>query len=451
MVTAKPLVSLHGSRFSESESRSSRMASRGDSNTTLVEHAEGHLSNAPIADWSVEDVWTLLMSCDKSRSGVYSTFVQDFERTLSLYRDANEGTCAVITGDQGFKSACGSRFGCILCCVSSSGGDKSVESLIATDNHQYGYLKGLNRLRNLLVNTQYDLTKRDWLGRTISKAGYARIRPDNYSSEFRRRLLRYLITLDVLEEERAEDHEAALFRGDIEHNETNKRLAYSQFQLVTPQLLIAIDFAWSIQRDFDYAFPALREWFEIRELGRRYIVPDSSPTPRVEIPESRWFYVGVFDHPWMSDGLRDPLGEAVNPKRRPNKVPYMACKDFAGSDNLRRVITHETSDELTVDAEEAGVFVTCEFEDLFYKTLNMDSKSSLLFLLDRGLIKLGDGMASKYDFVARRAHYYNRLKEELNVSNLTDALSSKSISDKEHSLLLASVDTQADEYQQSLF
>lgn len=380
-LSAKPVVCLHGSRFSESLVREKRMDKRGDSNTTLVTQADGTYSNAPIADWEVEDVWELLMSCGVDRGRIYTTFSDDFNICLKLYRDANEGTCAIVTGDGGNKQPCSSRFGCSWCTVSSRDGDRSMESLIASDP-EYHYLQGVNRFRNLLVNTQYDLSRRDWLGRTLSKAGYVRIRPDNYSTRFRRDLLRYLITLDVLEEERAEEHDAALVRGEIEDTPANRRLSCPQFQFITPQLLLAIDFAWSIQRDFYQAFPAIHEWYQIRSLGRRYIVPDSEMAPHVSIPEARWYHVGTFDHPWMIDGLRDPVGEAVNLKRRPGVVPYITCQDHGGSGELRRVAYHETANELFVDPVEAGIFVSCEFEDLFFKTLNMDSKASLIYLLE---------------------------------------------------------------------
>jgi 3'-phosphoadenosine 5'-phosphosulfate sulfotransferase (PAPS reductase)/FAD synthetase len=435
MVTARSVVSLHGSRYSESTSRSTRMTKRGDANTSLIPQDNGTLSNAPISDWEMEDVWCLLMACGTDRGRLYDTFVEDFNWCLKLYKDANEGTCAIITGDGGNKAACGSRFGCAWCTPASRTGDKSMEALIASDP-EYDYLRGVNRFSNLLVNTQYDLSKRDWLGRKLSKAGYVRFRPDNYSPSFRRNLLRYLITLDVQEEERGEDHAAALHCGDVADTAENRRLASPQFQFITPQLIVAIDFMWSMQRDFDYAFPALREWYEIRELGRRYQVPDSELMPPVSIPEARWFHVGTFDHPWMIDGLRDPLGEAVNLKRKPGTLPYMTCSDLGGSGQIRRVVAHETAEELTIDREEAGIFVTCEFEDLFFDTLNMDAKSSLIYLLDRGLVKLGAGMASKYDFVARRAHYYTRLKDELNVADLEPVLYERSISDAEHSRLI---------------
>lgn len=443
-VTSKPVVSLHGSRQSESQSRAARMVKRGDASESLVKQPDGTFSNAPIADWDMEDVWFLLMACGADRHRIYKTFVEDFNWCLKLYQDANDGACAIITGDGGNKAACGSRFGCAWCTPASRNGDKSMEALIASDA-EYDYLRGVNRFSNLLVNTQYDLAKRDWLGRTISKAGYVRIRPDNYSPRFRRDLLRYLITLDVEEEERAEEQDAALLRGDIEDTPENRRLSSPQFQFITPQLLLAIDFMWSMQRDFLHAFPALREWYEIRELGRRYQVPDSQLQPPVPIPEARWFHVGTFDHPWMIDGLRDPLGEAVNVKRKPGSYPFMTCRDLGGGSELRRVVAHETADELTIDVEDACVFVTCEFEILFFETLNMEPKSSLLYLLDRGLVKLGAGTAAKYDFLARRAHYYTRLKEELNVAHLTPLLLERSISDAEHNCLMTEAIAQLEE------
>jgi 3'-phosphoadenosine 5'-phosphosulfate sulfotransferase (PAPS reductase)/FAD synthetase len=436
--STQPLICLHGSRYEESSSRSGRMSSRGEGNTQLVENPDSTYGNAPIADWSLIDVWSLLMACDSNRGRIYETFVDDFDWCLKLYRDANEGTCAIVFGDGGNKSACGNRFGCAWCPPASRNGDKSMEAMIASDS-EYGYLKGVNRFSRLLVNTQYDLTKREWLGRTLSDAGYVRIAPDYYDRFFKRNLLRYLITLDVLEEERAEEHEAALVRGEIEDNEVNRRLCSAQFNFITPQILLAIDFAWAVHGNFERAFPALREWYEIRFLGRRYEIPDTEMFPRVSIPETRWFHVGTFDHPWGIDGLRDPVGEAINSRRRPDRASFMACKDYGGSNDLRRVITHDTDDELTIDPQEAGIFLNLEFEDLFFETQNMDSKTGLLFLLDRGLIKIGKGMIAKYDFFTRRSAYYRRLAEDMNVSDLASAISENTIPNVEHAALLKQV------------
>jgi len=229
-----------------------------------------------IADWDLEHVWELLMACEEKRGGPYRTFTKDFDWCLELYKEANEGMCAIITGDGGNKAACGSRFGCAWCTVTGEK-DKSMEAMIASAPEKHAHMSGVNLFRNYLINTRWDMGKRDWLGRTYSDAGYISVTATAYSAAMRRELLRYLLTLDVLEEERAEEHDARMYRGELEDTEYNQTLRGVTFQFITPQQLVAIDFAWSLSYGFDHAFPALTEWYEIRVLGKRYPIPDIAP------------------------------------------------------------------------------------------------------------------------------------------------------------------------------
>ena len=112
------------------------MRERGEDAGALVKTADGFYTCAIIADWEMEHVWELLMACEAKRGGPYQTFTQDFDWCLELYKEANEGMCAIITGDGGNKAACGSRFGCAWCTVTGER-DKSMEAMIATapDKH----------------------------------------------------------------------------------------------------------------------------------------------------------------------------------------------------------------------------------------------------------------------------------------------------------------------------
>ena len=176
-----------------------------------------------IADWDLEHVWELLMACEEKRGGPYRTFTKDFDWCLELYKEANEGMCAIITGDGGNKAACGSRFGCAWCTVTGEK-DKSMEAMIASAPEKHAHMSGVNLFRNYLINTRWDMGKRDWLGRTYSDAGYISVTATAYSAAMRRELLRYLLTLDVLEEERAEEHDARMYRGELEDTEYNQTL-----------------------------------------------------------------------------------------------------------------------------------------------------------------------------------------------------------------------------------
>lgn len=228
------LVTLIGSRYSESTTRETNMRGRGEESGNLVLSDNGYYSCSIIADWEMEEVWELLMACEAKRGGPYRTFTTDFSWCLDLYKEANEGTCAIITGDGGNKAACGSRFGCSICVVTGDR-DKSMEAMIASAPEKHSHMEGVNQFRNYLINTRWDMGKRDWLGRTHSEAGYINVTATAYSAEMRRELLRYLLTLDVLEEERAEEHDARMFRGELEDTESNRTLRGVTFQFITPQ------------------------------------------------------------------------------------------------------------------------------------------------------------------------------------------------------------------------
>ncbi|QCF28054.1 hypothetical protein [Hydrocarboniclastica marina] len=430
------LVILVGTRESESAARGERMRAAGHKAHSLVQtDDEGVFTNACIADWEMTDVWNLLLSCDRSRQGIYQTFVKNFNHTLDLYKAANEGTCVIVSGDGGNRAACGARQGCGICPVTGDR-DKSMEAMIASEPSRFGYLEGINKLRNFIVRTQHDLSRRDWLQKSLSPIGYVSLSPDGYSAWMRRDILRYMITLDVLEEERAEEHAAAICRGEVEPTVENRRLAHPQFQWITPRNLVAIDFAWGVHACFDHAFPALREWYEIRELGRRYFVPEVSKTdfPPKKIPEKRFFYVGQYGHAWKLDGLRNHFAEAINPYRRPGKPGFGAYVD-SDSGETRRVTYFEESDELTIDGATANSFVL-EFEDLFYEIDGLDVQQGVTYLLDRGIVKVGRGQIGNYDRIARRSQFWKRLQRQENVADVQKFVLENSIPSSEHTKLM---------------
>ncbi|HYG88969.1 MAG TPA: hypothetical protein VD978_22230 [Azospirillum sp.] len=67
-------------------------------------------------------------------------------------------------------------------------------------NPKYGFMRGLNELRNFLVHTQYDHTRRRWTARTTDPlTGYVRIVPDVYSPAMLEELLGICLTLDARE------------------------------------------------------------------------------------------------------------------------------------------------------------------------------------------------------------------------------------------------------------
>jgi DNA sulfur modification protein DndC len=436
------LVTFVGTRLSESSTRAANMRERGEEEAgRLVLNEHGSYNCSIIADWEMEEVWEFLMACEAKRGGPYRTFVDNFDWCLELYKEANEGMCAIITGDGGNKAACGSRFGCAWCTVTGER-DKSMEAMIASAPEKHGHMSEINRFRNHLIKTRWDMGRRDWIGRTTSDAGYINVTGTAYNAEMRRELLRYLLTLDVLEEERAEEHDARMFRGELENTDSNETLRGSTFQFITPKNLLAIDFAWSLSYGFDHAFPALTEWYEIRVLGKRYLIDDVAPMEKGIIPEQRWFKFDDWQRPGQEMGLQDAYLEATNKHRYPERPAMRTIRDrFEGKD--RNIVYFEEADEMEIDPADAMCFVD-EFDDAFYVLAkSLAPTDSAKFYLNKGMVKLAKGKAAEYDAMARRAQFWQRMERDLAGTDLRSYIRHHSISNAEHEQILKSMNIES--------
>ncbi|ADC73199.1 phosphoadenosine phosphosulfate reductase (plasmid) [Thioalkalivibrio sp. K90mix] len=305
-----PVVVL-GTRMDESAGRAIRMTRRGegahvnetrDPDTGTVTAR----SFAPLADWSTDDVWAYL--ADAGRDHAYPGFAPDFTDTIELYRDS-AGECVIVNAVASSTpaAACGARHGCWACTVSGSS-DKSMETLLAQP--QYAYMQGLNDLRNWLVATQHDFSKRRWIGRKADPVtGHIPIIPGDYSADTARWLLAVLISLDCAEAERAAAFRRSVETGEVENDPGVRSLRAEaadperverkvqryietmqrpQFRIITPEVLLAIDFLWSVDA-LHAPHEALRVWQEVVEEGHRVFAPGYTPeTPQQPAPAKAW-------------------------------------------------------------------------------------------------------------------------------------------------------------------
>lgn len=428
-------VSLLGTRFDESTQRGSNMRRRGEEAALPVRGANGYLTLSPIADWTEAMVWDFLSSFLLPELQPFESYLGPVEvrRLLDVYRSANDGVCGMFMAD-GAKAPCGSRFGCFACTLTGER-DRSMESLLASDP-KFGYMAGLNQFRQYLIATQWDMSTRELIGRTLSPAGYLPVRPDVYNLAMRRRLLQYMLTLDAQERERAQAVQDALEEGRMERDEHTERMAEPQFELVSYSQLVLIDFYWSIHHAAFEAFPALSIWYDVAVLGRRYPVPTLQTATKTEIGAKRWFKVGQYDAQFPTDGLRDYLAEAWNPYRHPERE--QAYREIGGE----RVVWFETDKRLDVDAAAALLFVEgLRTSDILIRARLHSAIESARFWLNEGFITLPQTVVGKYLEMARRGQYFSRL---IDVENLTPAevdthLRVQSITDKEHEVLLANM------------
>lgn len=433
-------VTVLGVRRDESQRRETAMQERGDSAMAPVRNSEGHLVLSLIADWSEADVWEFLSRFLDEDQAPFDGFAtpQSVRRLLDLYRDANEGVCGMFL-DDGKRAPCNTRFGCWTCLVTGDR-DRSMESLLDSDPG-YEYLRPLSDFRAYLLATQWDLSLRELIGRSLSPAGYVPVRPDVYSLAQRRELLAMLITLDVLEEERAEEHDAKVARGELPRTPHNLRMCEPQFSHVGPAELAAIDFYWSMHPTAQEAFPALRVWYDVRVLGRKRYPKPVPTAPVTPIPPKRWFYVGAFDAEVPTDGLRDYKAELWNRYIHPERP--LTHRVVQGE----RTAWFEETDGLEVDATAACLFVDQFCEGAMpLETQHHPAIDSARFWLNEGIVTLPAGMAARYQAIAKRGQYFAHLMAHRNLTpmELDEHLQRHAIDDASHERLCAAAHAQAE-------
>ncbi|MFC5550326.1 hypothetical protein [Massilia aerilata] len=430
--TGREMVTVIGTRFDESTVRKARMQKRGESAAVPVRGEDGELVLSVIAYWTLEDVWSTLEMLLEPESSPYDAAIsqESVHRLFALYQDSNDGVCGVILGDAGSRAACGSRTGCGFCTLTGEK-DKSMESMLTVD--KYAFMRPLNKFRELLMATQFDMDTRELVGRTVSPAGYLPVGPDVYSYEFRKAMLRYLLSIDANERDRAEETEAAIFTGRLADTKDNRLMASPTFELVSFQQLAVIDFHWSNHYQAEHAFPALSIWYDINVLGRRYSVPKLDKAPKLTIPTTRWLRVGNFDHAAPSEGLRSVSNEMWNPYLHPERI--FNHREVNG----KRTTWFDETDQLSVDAEKACTFITCTYPDMMVESRHFTAAESATFWLNEGIVTLPAGHAHRYQEIALRNRYVANLAERFDLATPAEMkayLMKNSITNAEHQKLL---------------
>ncbi|ENN6469947.1 phosphoadenosine phosphosulfate reductase family protein [Vibrio vulnificus] len=423
------IISLLGSRHAESSARSASMTAHKMDELTIVE-VNGHKTFSPIADWETDDVWMLISGCscyDGREPRYFGTFRPNFDALLELYRNANEGVCGVIVGEGGHRSGCGSRFGCSYC-LKIGDRDRSLESLLDEDLNRYGYMAGLVKFRRFLLNIRWDMGRRDFRGRFMSEAGFIKVYADYLSPTTKRELLRYLLTLDVLEIERAKAMEEKYYSGQVEQTKHNLMLTQPMFQNVTVDDVLALDFCWSMSRDFIHeASPAARDFIDVHELGVRYHIPDIPESPKTAIPPQRWF----------------DMREAVE--------NVEGLKGLVASNGALHELHIKSSDQLEVEPGAGFTYVNAVRRN--YYELNKVSPSEVCrSALHYGWLKMRQADLQRYDQIARRNDYIVKLMQKEprigmcpfsgddKLLTVNEFLIENSISDAEHQKLLEDVE-----------
>lgn len=296
--------------------------------------------------------------------------------------------------------------------------------MIESDPDKYSYLQGLSDLRDFMFSIRWDMTRREWLGRSEDKdTGYSVLQPDYFNFATRLEFLRYMLTLDAKEQDWADIHNDGIVR----------------FELVNYQQLIEIDLAWAIYRDAPHAFAAIHEYCEIRHHGKRYDIGDIVIAPKCSIPSKRWIKLPPLseidrrDLRYDREGLSDPF---LIKKAKDNGVEVPVIKDFYTGE-LKEIIPYQKSKVMDIPLMDAALFIEMFCENLNDTCQNYDSMESVYYYISKGIITLSPRQPIGFDAIIQRACKWEDFRLSVGAKNIVDFASQHSISNTEHNAIKA--------------
>ncbi|MBI5792533.1 MAG: phosphoadenosine phosphosulfate reductase family protein [Rhodocyclales bacterium] len=378
-------VLMTGVRRDESVVRGAAVKGRGEKAVTLWTDKEDRLRLSPLLEWAVDDVWQYL---GLANAGVIPSYSR-FDETMQTYQAAGGSSCVVVADAEMQKHSkpCSSRFGCWVCTAVRE--DKSLRQMIETDRDRYGYLAPLAALRDFIAYTQYDWSRRQYVGRSIVE-GFIEVGADTYSPSMLADLLRYTLSAQKL----------------------------SGVPVISAAQLIAIDARWS-QYAIAEPFAALRIWKEVEE-GAIWTPPAIRAHPKTAVPKLGKIFVGDWNDDVTSalevTGLRNPAWEDFAETCGPG------LRTLASG---RAVIDVEGESE--IDEEGAWLFLDFELERML-RERSMTSgywTSGYETYLSFGLVQPARGQSARVDEILRRSQWRQRhgLHGEPPLATLRDRLS----------------------------
>ena len=380
----KPVL-MAGVRRDESVVRGAAVKGRGEKAATLWTDKECRLRLSPLLEWAVDDVWQYL---GLANAGVIPSYSR-FEETMQTYQAAGGSSCVVVADAEMQKHSkpCSSRFGCWVCTAVRE--DKSLRQMIATDRDRYGYLAPLAALRDFIAHTQYDWSRRQYVGRSIVE-GFIEVGADTYSPSMLADLLRYALSAQKL----------------------------SGVPIISAAQLIAIDARWS-QYAIAEPFAALRIWKQVEE-GAIWTPPAMRAHPKTAVPKLGKIFVGDWNDDVTSalevTGLRNPAWEDFAETCGPG------LRTLASG---RAVIDVEGESE--IDEEGAWLFLDFELERMLRERSTVPGywTSGYETYLSFGLVQPGRGQSARVDQILRRSQWRQRhgLHGEPPLASLRDRLS----------------------------
>jgi DNA sulfur modification protein DndC len=245
-------------------------------------------------------------------------------------------------------------------------------------------------------------------------------------------MLRYLLSIDANERDRAAETEAAIATGRLADTKENRLMASPTFELISLPQLALIDWHLSNHYEAEEAFPAVAIWYEVNCLGRRYSIPKTAKAPKITIPTRRWIKVANFDHAAPSEGLRSVDGEMWNRYRHPDRI--FQSREIDG----KKTTWFAETPQISVDAEKACAFITCTYPTMAIECNHLPASESATFWLNEGIVSLPAGHAHRYQEISLRNRYFANLAQRLDLSpaEMNRYLVQNSITNAEHEKLL---------------
>lgn len=362
-------VVMTGVRNAESIARDQRIAKRGEVAEGLWQNELGALRLSPLLDWSTDDVWEFI---GMANAGIYDSY-SDFAETMRIYRDGGGDSCVIVADlkSQGSSKPCGTRTGCWSCV--RVGEDKSMKQMIESDPKRYGRLQPLAELRDFISNTQYDWSRRTFVGRTIDAEGYIAIGADTYSPAMLQDLLRYTLSAEV----------------------------ESGVPIISTEQLIGIDARWS-QYAFAPPFTALKIWFEVMG-GKLTFAPKVPRYPKTPTPKLGKIFVGAPSYNAAMSGNVSGLRHVAM------EMHHESCGfDLRTLNDGSLVVDVESDNEMTIDPQAAADFIEFIAEEKIEEYCREDCSDwtwGFKTYLQYGVLELYKGRSSQTHEILQRSQW----------------------------------------------
>ncbi|TNC80871.1 MAG: hypothetical protein C9356_12155 [Oleiphilus sp.] len=362
------VTSLVGTRFDESALRARKMSERQDSWIDVVVNEAGERVLCPIADFTLDDVFFYIGYVRSEKIDCYS----DFTDLVDIYSEANGGDCMVNVYASGKASStpCGARTGCHQCLRAE---DRSMVNMLEDPKNQF--MQPLFALRNYIKDNQYDPSKRNWLGRSVSDEGTVRIAANAYSPAYCEELLRIVLTIQMRENRAADDRGIA-----------------PRFMLLRYEDLIAIEVLWS-RYGYHPAASVMQIFDEVVHQGIETDIPE------VKVVHSSQ------DFPKFTANIpfKDAEYDAHIHGLRDVEAIQADCERTVPKKDGRLYSDVNTDVEFGVDPEAAELFFEFELDAFLkmYAKRNSSPSTVYHYFMRLGVVSLSKGGHSENDRMLR--------------------------------------------------